>query len=81
MSLWDNSKSEAAGSKKATVCLTGDETDNSHLKKKHPSFHQRHLQLYVGRDMFEFCDFVLATKKDLFNGRIILEKDWAETNV
>ena len=81
VSFWDKSISEAVGSKKATFCLTGDEKHKIHLKKKHPYFHQCQLQLYVGRDIFEFCDFVLATQKDLFVERITLHKDWAETNV
>ena len=82
VSFWDKSISKAVGSKKATFCLTGNEKHKIHLKKKHhPYFHQCQLQLYIARDIFEFCDFVLAIEKDLFVERITLHKDWAETNI
>ena len=64
VSFWDKSISEAASSNN-TFCLTTDAENKIHLKRKHAYFHQCQLQLYIGRDMFKFCDFVVATERHL----------------
>lgn len=39
-------------------------------------FHQCQMQLYVGRDLFRWCDFIVATATDLFIQRITLDMEW-----
>ena len=63
VSLWDKSITEAVSS------------STLHLKRKHIYFHQCQLQLFVGRDMFDWCDFVIATKNDMFIQRLILNQN------
>ena len=80
VSFWENSVSEAVTSNK-TFCLTTDADKAIQLKRNHAYFHQCQLHLFVGRDMFEWCDFVVATERDLFIERITLDRDWVSTNV
>ena len=80
VSFWEKSVSEAVTSNK-TFCLTTDADKAIQLKRNHAYFHQCQLQLFVGRDMFEWCDFVVATERDLFIERITLDRDWVSTNV
>jgi len=51
------------------------------LKTKHIYYHQCQLQLFVGRDIFDWCDFVVATRDDLFIERLTLDMDWVSDNV
>ena len=80
VSFFEKSVSEAVTSNK-TFCLTTDADKAIQLKRNHAYFHQCQLQLFVGRDMFEWCDFVVATERDLFIERITLDRDWVSTNV
>ena len=57
------------------------ENGHSDISVEKAGFHQCQLQLYVGRDMFEFCDFVVATERHLFIERITLDRDWVSTNI
>ena len=51
------------------------------LKRNHTYFHQCQLQLYVGRDIFTFCDFVVATGNDIFIEQITLCREWVDTKI
>ena len=74
VSLWDKSITEAVSSSN-TFCLNYDVNNTLHLKRKHIYFHQCQLQLFVGRDTFDWCDFVIATKNDMFIQRLILNQN------
>ena len=62
-------------------CLELDSSNVLHLKRKHVYYHQCQLQLFVSRDMSNWCDFVVATENYLFSERISLDNDWVSCNI
>ena len=79
VSMWNVSLNEAAS--KSGFCLHTNESGQLELKQKHVYYHQCQLQLYVGRDIFQWCDFVVATANDIFIQRLTLDRDWVETSI
>lgn len=80
VSKWNKSLTEAAS--EGCFCLQClDQGGQLQLKEKHSYYHQCQLQLYVGRDIFNFCDFVIATANDIYIQRITLNSDWVSTNI
>ena len=49
-----------------------------HLKKSHHYYHQVQLQLFVGIDQYDWCDFCVYTPKGLEVERIWLDIEWSE---
>ena len=49
-----------------------------HLKKSHHYYHQVQLQLFVGIDQHDWCDFCVCTPKGLEVERIWLDIEWSE---
>lgn len=81
VSCWEKSLTQAASSS-SNFCLTFDSVNQKvRLKTKHIYYHQCQLQLFVGRDIFDWCDFVVATRDDLFIERLTLDMDWVSDNV
>lgn len=79
---WESSIDDIITTRKGNFCLCkADNSDRIVLKSNHIYYHQCQLQLYVGRDRFRWCDFVLATKDDLFIQRIMLDMNWVNNNV
>ena len=56
-------------------------TGTFHLKRNHNYmyYHQVQLQLYVGSDMFSWCDFCVYTPVDVAVERIYPCKEWQST--
>ena len=54
-------------------------TGTFHLKRNHNYYHQVQLQLYVGGDMFSWCDFCVYTPVDVAVERIYPCKEWQST--
>lgn len=80
VSKWNKSLTEAAS--EGSFCLHClNECDQLQLKEKHIYYHQCQLQLYVGRDIFNFCDFVIASANDIFIQRLTLNSDWVSTSI
>ena len=46
------------------------------LKHHHQYYHQVQLQLFVGMDMYSWCDFCVYTLKGISVERIWLDTDW-----
>ena len=79
---WDSSINDILTLRKGNFCLHKDEaTSELALKTTHIYYNQCQLQLYVGRDRFNWCDFVLSTRRDIFVQRIFLNKEWVEKNI
>ena len=57
------------------------ENGDLHLKRNHQYFHQVQLQLYVGSDLFSWCDFCVYTPVDVAVERIYPSKEWQSTNI
>ena len=49
-----------------------------HLKKSHHYYHQVQLQLFVGIDQYDWCDFCVYTPKGIEVERIWLDIEWSE---
>ena len=49
-----------------------------HMKKSHHYYHQVQLQLFVGTDQYDWCDFCVYTPKGLKVERIWLDIEWSE---
>ena len=52
-----------------------------HLKRNHVYYHQVQLQLYVGLDLYKWCDFCIYTTKGIMVERISLDPDWCDANI
>ena len=52
-----------------------------HLNRTHPYYHQVQLQLYVGTDLYSWCDFCVFTTKGILVKRIFLDPMWCTTYV
>ena len=52
-----------------------------HLNRTHPYYHQVQLQLYVGTDLYSWCDFCVFTTKGILVERIFLDPVWCTTYV
>ena len=52
-----------------------------HLKRNHVCYHQVQLQLYVGLDLHQWCDFCIYTTKGIMVERISLDPDWCDANI
>ena len=52
-----------------------------HLKRQHSYYHQVQLQLYIGMDMYHWCDFCMCTMKGVAVERISLDIEWCNTNI
>ena len=48
------------------------------LKPTHSYYHQVQLQLYVGADLYHWCDFCIFTCKGLSVQRILPDRMWQE---
>ena len=79
VSCWNSTIPDAA--RKSSFCLKSNEAGTMGLKQNHIYYHQCQLQLYVGSDMFSFCDFVIATSKDIFVQRIGKDHKWVKENI
>ena len=56
--------------------------DNTlHLKCSHAYYHQVQLQLFVGMDMYNWCDFCVYTQKGLALERIWLDTEWCNHHI
>ena len=51
------------------------------LKDTHEYYHQVQLQLYVGMDLYNWCDFCVFTLKDIEVQRIWLDTSWCNTHI
>ena len=51
------------------------------LKRNHHYYHQVQLQLYVGMDLYSWCDFCVFTLKGIEVERIYLDIDWCNTYI
>ena len=51
------------------------------LKQTHPYYHQVQLQLYVGVDLYAWCDFCVYTTKGVAVERISLDTSWCNTAI
>ena len=54
---------------------------NLHLKRNHHYYHQVQLQLFVGMDMYDWCDFCVYTPKGIEVERIWLDIEWHQKYV
>ena len=54
-----------------------------HLKKTHTYmyYHQVQLQLFVGMDVYSWCDFCVFTLKGVAVKRLHLDTDWCNVNI
>ena len=52
-----------------------------HLKRNHHYYHQVQLQLYVGMDLYGWCDFCVFTLKGIEVERIYLDVDWCNIHI
>ena len=50
-----------------------------HLKRNHNYYHQVQLQLYVGSDLYSWCDFCIYTTVGVAVERIYPSKEWQST--
>ena len=46
------------------------------LKRNHGYYHQVQLQLYVGMDLYDWCDFCVYTLKGVAVERIYADTEW-----
>ena len=51
------------------------------LKDTHEYYHQVQLQLYVGMDLYHWCDFCVFTLKGIEVRRILLDTSWCNTHI
>ena len=51
------------------------------LKRNHPYYHQVQLQLFVGADLYDWCDFCVYTTKGVAVERILLDTNWCSTAI
>ena len=51
------------------------------LKKTHSYFHQVQLQLYVGADLYDWCDFCVYTCKGMSVQHILPDFKWQEESI
>ena len=51
------------------------------LKSSHTYYHQVQLQLFVGSDMYSWCDFCIFTTKGLAVTRIFPDKEWQQHKI
>ena len=80
VACWDKTIEDAIQSNRS-FCLKKKENGLIALKENHNYYHQCQLQLYVGCDMFNFCDFVVATSNDIYVERIRKNKEWTNKNI
>jgi len=51
------------------------------LKPTHGHYHQVQLQLYVGSDLYSWCDFCVFTSKGLSITQIFPDKEWQKEKI
>ena len=51
------------------------------LKHDHSYYHQVQLQLYVGTDLYDWCDFCVYTCKGVSTQRIFQDEEWQLKNI
>ena len=52
-----------------------------YLKRDHSYYHQVQLQLYVGADIYDWCDFCIYTCKGVSVERIFQDDAWQQKNI
>ena len=57
------------------------DNDGLHLKKSHCYFHQVQIQLFVGMDLYDWCDFCVYTPKGIAVERISLDIEWCDIRI
>ena len=55
--------------------------DTIHLQETHAYYHQVQLQLYVGMDLYSWCDFCIYTKEGVAVERIYLDTNWCNSYI
>ena len=82
VSCWGMTIFEALNSSR-NLCLELANSDKTSLKlkQKHTYYHQSQLQLFVGRDIYHWCHFVVATWSDVFIERITLNREWVSASI
>ena len=55
--------------------------DGLHLKHSHHYYHQVQFQLFVGMDLYDWCDFCVYTPKGTEVERIWLDTEWYEKSI
>ena len=51
------------------------------FQRNHHYYHQVQLQLYVGMDLYSWCDFCVFTLKGIEVERIYLDVDWCNIHI
>ena len=51
------------------------------LKRNHRDYHQVQLQLYVGTNLYDWCDFCVYTNKGVSIEHIFLDEEWQLKNI
>ena len=54
---------------------------NLRLKRNHPHYHQVQLQLFVGIDLYDWCDFYVYTTKGVDIEQISIDATWCGTAI
>ena len=54
---------------------------NPRLKRNHPYYHQVQLQLFVGIDLYDWCNFCVYTTKGVAVKRISIDATWCGTAI
>ena len=57
------------------------DSNGLHLKKSHCYYHQVQMQLFVGTDLYDWCDFCVYTPKGIAVERISLDIEWCDVGI
>ena len=80
MAYWGKTMPKASRTNRS-FCLKLSDCGSLALKISHNYYHRYQLQLYAGSYKFSFCDFVIATDRDIFVQRIGREQRWVEEQI